>query len=184
MKTAIQLISEELEKEMYRSNIADDVFPRMAIAYLTNPNERKFYDNEKSLPKGWPIGYAPFRFDNNQSRINELITAGALIAAEINRINTINNDISSTPENCFMTISSSNKDCPKKIPFAMLNEEMAQKVHNQSLKRLNERGGMSPAEVVANIEGENCFSSTYELQDENYYITNIKKYLQLYENGK
>ena len=84
----------------------------------------------------------------------------------------------------FMTVMTSDKDCPKQIPFAMLSERMAESVHSQSLKRLNERGGMSPVEIIANIEKEDCFKSSYKLQDESYYIAKLKKYLKLYESGE
>ncbi len=42
-------------------------------------------------------------------------------------------------------------DCPKQVPMRLLNEQWAQRVHMQSLKRLNERGGMCPTEIMANI---------------------------------
>lgn len=40
-------------------------------------------------------------------------------------------------------------NCPKKIPMDLLNEEQAKKNHNQSLDRLNGRGGLHPIEIVA-----------------------------------
>lgn len=43
-------------------------------------------------------------------------------------------------------------DCPCYIRMEVLNEEWAQNNHGQSLKRLNERGGLSPCEAVAIIE--------------------------------
>lgn len=39
----------------------------------------------------------------------------------------------------------------KSIPIEWLSEEMAIKNHSQSLKRLAERGGLSPIEAMANI---------------------------------
>ena len=83
-----------------------------------------------------------------------------------------------------MTVMTSDKDCPKRIPFAMLSEKMAYEVHSQTLKRLNERGGMSPIEIVANIEKFNPFGSKYNSFDEQLYITKLKKYLKLYEDGE
>lgn len=41
---------------------------------------------------------------------------------------------------------------PKFIRWDALNEEWAQKNHGQTLKRLAERGGLSPCEALANIE--------------------------------
>ena len=84
----------------------------------------------------------------------------------------------------FMTVMTSDKDCPKQIPFAMLSERMAESVHSQTLTRLNERGGMSPAEIIGNIEKINLFKYPHDIHDEPYFITKLKKYLQLYENGE
>ena len=37
------------------------------------------------------------------------------------------------------------------IPWCMLDEQHAQRIHTQSLQRLNERGGLSPTEILLNI---------------------------------
>ena len=37
------------------------------------------------------------------------------------------------------------------VPMRILNEEMAQRIHGQSLQRLAEPGGMSPLEIMINI---------------------------------
>lgn len=44
--------------------------------------------------------------------------------------------------------------CPKGLPWAMVNphNRQAWRNHNQSLKRLAERGGLSPQELVAVLE--------------------------------
>lgn len=84
----------------------------------------------------------------------------------------------------FMTVMTSDKDCPKQIPFAMLSERMAESVHSQTLTRLNERGGMSPAEIIGNIEKINLFKYPHDIHDEPYFIAKLKKYLQLYESGE
>lgn len=44
--------------------------------------------------------------------------------------------------------------CPKTIPFSLLapHEKQAQHNHGQTLKRLAERGGLSPDEAVAVLE--------------------------------
>lgn len=39
----------------------------------------------------------------------------------------------------------------KTVPDFLLSEEVAQKNHSQSLKRLNERGGLSYGEMFCNI---------------------------------
>jgi hypothetical protein len=43
-------------------------------------------------------------------------------------------------------------DCPLSVPMILLNEEWAQKNHSQTLKRLAERGGLDPTEIMANVE--------------------------------
>jgi hypothetical protein len=43
-------------------------------------------------------------------------------------------------------------DFPKELPDSLFNEEWAQKIHSQSLKRLNERGGLHPKEMIGNIK--------------------------------
>lgn len=44
---------------------------------------------------------------------------------------------------------------PENVPTEWLNEEWAQRIHGQSLARLDERGGMSICEILANIERHN-----------------------------
>ncbi|MBO0947315.1 hypothetical protein [Fibrella forsythiae] len=41
--------------------------------------------------------------------------------------------------------------CPEYVPMRLLNEEWAQRNHGQSLQRLNERGGLSVCEILANM---------------------------------
>ena len=41
---------------------------------------------------------------------------------------------------------------PDEFPDSWFNEEWAQQVHSQTLKRLNERGGLCPQEMVCNME--------------------------------
>lgn len=38
-----------------------------------------------------------------------------------------------------------------RVPFALMSESWAQRIHSQTLSTLNGRGGMSPAEVYANL---------------------------------
>ena len=42
--------------------------------------------------------------------------------------------------------------CPDTVPMAILSEEQAQRVHGQSLDQLARRGGLSPAEIMGNIQ--------------------------------
>lgn len=44
------------------------------------------------------------------------------------------------------------KGIPDTVPFSILSEDWAQRIHNQSLERLNERGGMCAAEICINIK--------------------------------
>lgn len=53
--------------------------------------------------------------------------------------------------------------CPKFIRWNSLNEEWAQRNHDQSLKRLAERGGLSPCEALANIERRPWHRMNWEL---------------------
>lgn len=43
------------------------------------------------------------------------------------------------------------ENCPKEIDDLLLHEDWAQKIHSQTLKRLNERGGLSPFEIFMNV---------------------------------
>lgn len=45
--------------------------------------------------------------------------------------------------------------CPRTVPWSILepHEAQARSNHDQTLQRLAERGGLSPAEIVAVIEG-------------------------------
>lgn len=92
--------------------------------------------------------------------------------------------VNNNAEVAFMTVMTKDKECPKQIPFAMLSEKMAYSVHSQTLKRLNERGGMSPAEIVGNIEKINLFQYPHDMKDEPFFIAKLKKYLHLYEIGE
>lgn len=54
------------------------------------------------------------------------------------------------------------------FPANLMSEEMAQINHSQSLGRLNERGGMSPTEIMANLFR----------RDTEWTETNIKNHLK------
>jgi hypothetical protein len=63
------------------------------------------------------------------------------------------------------------KNYPDNVPDEMLNEGWAQKIHGQSLKHLNSRGGMSVCEILLNIDmkeldwSPGAFSETQEKID-------------------
>lgn len=86
----------------------------------------------------------------------------------------------------YMNVMTNHNDCPKQIPFAMLSERQAQYNHSQTLQKLNERGGMIPMEIVANIEHLSFpnLNLQHDISDEPYFITKLIKYFQLYKNGE
>lgn len=88
------------------------------------------------------------------------------------------------PERFFMTVMTKHDDEPKKVPFAMLSERWAQRIHSQTLSRLNERGGMSPYELILNIEKVDMYKYPHDSTDRPHFIEKLKKYIQLYENGE
>ena len=71
--------------------------------------------------------------------------------------------------------------CPKEIPIEMLSEEMAQTNHGQTLLGLSERGGLSPDEMIMNIEGKKMREHKW---DEVESITKLIKYLKEYNDSK
>ena len=83
-----------------------------------------------------------------------------------------------------MTVISDLIDCPKEIPFGMLSEKMAMSIHGQTLQKLNSRGGMTPFELVANIEKVNPFTVKYNKNEEQLWADKLNKYLSLYESGE
>lgn len=58
---------------------------------------------------------------------------------------------------------------PEYFPWHLLNEEMAQKNHSQSLERLNERGGLSVDEITCNIK-KISIREIFNLNVEDCYI--------------
>jgi hypothetical protein len=77
----------------------------------------------------------------------------------------------------YMIIVSSNPNCPKTISFKYLDESQAYKNHMQTLSTLNRRGGMSPVEVVANIEKKSFWKLGHDMYDEIYFVDKLKKYM-------
>lgn len=45
-----------------------------------------------------------------------------------------------------------NDGLPDTIPDSLLNADWALRIHGQTLERLNERGGLSLAEIVVNVK--------------------------------
>lgn len=92
MKSGIELIAEERKEqiEKHGRSIAKDVELNgdgqlafgAKILLSTSRSEQEF-----SCPKGWDVEI--FRKMINKNRINQLTIAGALIAAEIDRLNSI-----------------------------------------------------------------------------------------------
>lgn len=80
-----ELIAQERAKKIYNKTAASDVLPIMASCYCLPEDMRKYQYGEKMWPTHWPIGYAIFDF-KPEDRIKEPIKAGALIAAEIDRL--------------------------------------------------------------------------------------------------
>ncbi len=68
------------------------------------------------------------------------------------------------------------KNMPTHIPWDMLDEDMAQENHSQTLTRLNERGGLCVTEMLANIHKQRRrdWTVTQETVDELNAL--VKKY--------
>lgn len=69
--------------------------------------------------------------------------------------------------------------CPKEIPMDILDEEWAYKLHHQTLKRLNERGGLHPQEMILNIEKR---AWSYKIDTE-LAIDVLISYVNVYKEG-
>ena len=67
---------------------------------------------------------------------------------------------------------------PKEVPDEMLSEQWAQRNHGQSLAKLNSRGGLSPAEMLANIERRKWLPI-----DENEAAQKIVRLMAVLERG-
>jgi hypothetical protein len=54
--------------------------------------------------------------------------------------------------------------CPREIPWSFLepHEARAKRNHDQTLQRLAERGGLSPAEIMCVIEDRGLFTGKWE----------------------
>lgn len=65
-------------------------------------------------------------------------------------------------------------DCPRIVPLSSLNEDMALFNHGQTLKRLKERGGLSPQELYANLERRSLRPMASEADSVQYLINHFK----------
>lgn len=71
------------------------------------------------------------------------------------------------------------KNCPTEVPDGMLSEEWAQRNHGQSLARLNERGGLGIAEILANINQQRIFDG----KDTQEKVDELNKLIEHYRNS-
>ena len=68
------------------------------------------------------------------------------------------------------------KNCPMEVPDGMLTEEWAEHNHGQSLARLNERGGLGIAEILANIQKQRRFDG----KDTQVKVDELNKLIEQY----
>ncbi len=71
-------------------------------------------------------------------------------------------------------------DCPKEVPFELLDEHQAKSNHSQTLQRLAERGGLYPSEMIAVIAKRKFIGG----QDIGKCIECINVHLKNYNNNK
>lgn len=102
MKTGVELITEErnrqIEKEgwtlQYDQEHIDGSLAKAAACYAMPEDERKKYQSytfsepSRRFPRWWPSSWSlKYWKPTPKDRIRELVKAGALIAAEIDRLN-------------------------------------------------------------------------------------------------
>lgn len=78
------------------------------------------------------------------------------------------------------------KNCPQFVPYELLNEERAKRNHDQTLDRLNERGGMGCMEILDNINDRRLTNRNETQQDADelakilaYIITPVEPVIKL-----
>lgn len=99
MKTGIELIADERQRQIDNENYtlehdlqySEGELARAAACYAMTSEERKKYQsldvvNYRWFPRWWPWS-ASFWKPTPEDRIKELVKAGALVAAEIDRLN-------------------------------------------------------------------------------------------------
>ena len=72
------------------------------------------------------------------------------------------------------------QDFPKSFPDEIFNEDWAQKIHGQTLKRLNERGGLGIIEMIVNIK--KLPYSAFKNYDINKAVEELIEILKEYNN--
>lgn len=100
MKTGIELIAKERERQLsvegwtpqHDDEHTDNSLAKAAACYAMPEDERKNYQSFSSshgwYPRWWPKSWSlEFWKPTPKNRIKELVKAGALIAAEIDRLN-------------------------------------------------------------------------------------------------
>lgn len=98
MKTGIDLIAEERQRQIEKEGwdgVHDSVhdegeMAQAAVCYATPETDRKYHNNylKPAYLKGWPWEMS-FWKPSPGNRVKELTKAGALIAAEIDRLQNI-----------------------------------------------------------------------------------------------
>lgn len=82
----------QMTEEGYDDNTDQDLvngeLVAAAIVYATSPDDRQFAVAGSNVPHGWPWGHGVFK-PSPDDRRRELVKAGALIAAEIDRLDNI-----------------------------------------------------------------------------------------------
>lgn len=63
---------------------------------------------------------------------------------------------------------------PKEVPDTLFNEEWAQRNHDQTLKRLNERGGLGVGEMLDNIHKRKLTCENDTIEDVNELLSMIE----------
>ena len=62
----------------------------------------------------------------------------------------------------------------KEFPTELLNEEKAYKIHGQTLKRLNERGGLSYFEIYLNLSEQTTLDYDKGFDYYNWVLNKLK----------
>lgn len=92
-KTGVELIAEERQRQIEKegwtpehdADHEDGELIRAAVIYAKPANKRPLYTND-TVPVGWPWEKEWWK-PTPENRVRELQKAGALIAAEIDRLN-------------------------------------------------------------------------------------------------
>ncbi len=74
----------------------------------------------------------------------------------------------------------------REVPMDMLNESRALKNHGKTLDELNKTGGLSPMEIIANIQDISFreLGSERNIFDEDMFILELNNYLKEFKNSK